>query len=68
VNASRPSVIRTPEDTPGPEQGNAIRFGEKCKAQLRREEIGDADRAGEPDRTNPGQRRFGVSSVVNFLG
>ena len=51
-----------------PEHGNAIRFGEKRKAQLRREEVRDADCNGEPCRTNPRQRWVGASSEVNFLG
>jgi len=50
-----------------PEYGNAVWFGEKRKAQLRREEIGDADRKGEPDRTNARQRRVGAGFVMNFL-
>src|SRR5260370_878643 len=36
-----------------PEPANAVRFGEQRKAQLRREEIGNADRNSEPDRANP---------------
>jgi len=30
----------------GPEHGNAVRFSEKRKTQVRRDEIGDADRNG----------------------
>jgi hypothetical protein len=51
-----------------PEQGNAIGFGEQRKAQLRCEEIGNANRDGEPDRSNPRQRRVGAPCAANFLG
>jgi len=37
-----------------PEPGNAVSFAEQRKAQLRCEEIVDADRNGEPDRTSHG--------------
>jgi len=45
--ASRPSAIRRRRTRPsGPEHGNAVRFSEKRKTQVRRDEIGDADRNG----------------------
>jgi len=60
--ASRPSAIRTGGYTRGrPEYGNAIGSARERKAQMRRKEIGDADREGEPDRTNRRQRRVGAS-------
>src|SRR5215471_10436759 len=50
-----------------PERGKAIRFSENREAQPCRDEISDADRNGEPDRSNPTPHRVGASFVVNFL-
>ena len=37
----------------GPEHGHAFRLGQQRKAQARGQEIGDADRDGEPDQADP---------------
>src|SRR5215468_11074492 len=62
--ASRPRAIRAPADTPPASQKKArpSDLAENGKAQLPRDEIGDADRNGEPDRADPRRRGIGVSS------
>src|SRR5262249_55532960 len=51
-----------------PEQGKAIGFSEHREAQPCREKIGDAERNGEPDRTNQALHWVGASFVVKFSG